>query len=86
MNGFAFVSSGITIVSNLMNLLEIYDRYRHQYFPDKSPILIAIEFGFLPFDSPFDELQNQAFGKPQNYWSSETYLGNLVSGCSFCAF
>ena len=30
------------------------DRYRHQYFPNKSSILIDIEFGFLPFDSPFD--------------------------------
>ena len=30
------------------------DRYTHQYVPNKSPILIAIEFGFLPFDSLFD--------------------------------
>ena len=45
------------------------DRYRHQYFPNKSPILTAIEFGFLPFDSPFDYLQDHAFGKPQNNWS-----------------
>ena len=34
--------------------LTVYDRYRLQYFPNKSPILIVIEFGFLPFDSPFD--------------------------------
>ena len=62
------------------------DRYRHQYFPNKSPILIAIEFGFLPFDSPLDKLQDHAFGKPQNNWSFEAYLDNLVSGYCFCAF
>ena len=62
------------------------DRYRHQYFPNKSPILIAMEFGFLPFDSPFDYLQGQAFGKPQNYWSFGTYLGNLLSECRFDVF
>ena len=56
------------------------DRYRHQYFPNKSPILIAIEFGFLPFDSRFDKLQGREFGKCQNNSSFEAYLGNLLSG------
>ena len=47
---------------------------------------MVVEFEFLPFDSPFYYLQNQTFGKPLNYWLSETYLENLVSVYSFSAF
>ena len=40
----------------------MYDRYRHQYFRNKLPILIAIKFEFLPFDSLLAIYKTKYFG------------------------
>ena len=64
----------------------MYNRYMTQCFDNNLLILIVTEFWFLPFDSPFQKLQNYIFSELKNHWSLETCLDTLVLDRDFIHF